>query len=274
MGDLLNLMYHGGLRFYHRLIQTFTTPNNAGPNDPRIVRSSIIPTELLTWAAANSVTLYVVDIWYFTSNTYFWEGIGTFFGLTAKFEGTYDPTNGVYVTRRTLIDLSGGGGLGSIIERVGSSALDSFNMLYSFQTALLSSNEGVIPFILPFPTQRNSNVGTFTAETVVDTINVNLLNGYSYVVIADIQVQSSVADGIARVRIREDNVAGNQIGLRQVSTAPAANQSFPIHIEAPYASPSNQNKTFVTTVVRQTGTGNLTATADANNTSVLYVNYF
>lgn len=125
------------------------------------------------------------------------------------------------------------------------------------------------------PSSRTSNVGTFTTtETEIDTITVPVVSGRTYRIVLDAQVQSSVADGGVRGRIREDSVpAGTQLALRHAPTNAIANQSFLLRIEARYVAVSTANKTFKASAIRQAGTGNITAVASADAPTLFYVEY-
>lgn len=122
-------------------------------------------------------------------------------------------------------------------------------------------------------TTRTSNVGTFTAETQLDSVTASLVSGYTYRVVSAVAVQSSVADGYVRGRIREDTSAGTQIQSRQVPSTIAANQSQPLNMEVFYTAVATGSKTFVATAIRQAGTGNITATAASDTVSYLYVEF-
>jgi hypothetical protein len=122
-------------------------------------------------------------------------------------------------------------------------------------------------------TVRTTAGAGFTAETIQDSVTANLMANVNYRVVWEGKVQSTIADGYARMRLREDAVAGTQMQGVQQSTAFAASQSFPVLVTAEYLSPTNQTKTFVLTGFRQAGTGTLSCFADANNPTYLYVEY-
>lgn len=123
------------------------------------------------------------------------------------------------------------------------------------------------------PSIRTSNVGPFTLETQIDTVTVVLPIPGVYRVILDAQVQSSVADGGVRSRIRQDSSSGTQIQLRHTPTNAIANQSFLVRMEGRYIASAREEKTFVATALRQAGTGNITATASADVPTYFYVEY-
>jgi hypothetical protein len=119
---------------------------------------------------------------------------------------------------------------------------------------------------------RTVGSGTFTtSETILDTVTVDVVAGRSYKIIWDTQLQSSVADGYARARIRETNVSGTVVQLRNHPTNLTASQSFPIRMEASWTATSTGSMTFVATAVRMTGTGNLSSFASSDNVTAFYV---
>lgn len=122
------------------------------------------------------------------------------------------------------------------------------------------------------PSERTTSSGTFTAETQIDTITVPLVDGRKYKITWLGHISSSVADGYARCRIRQDSSSGTQIQLRQVITGVAA-QSFPVPMIVYYTATATADKTFVVTCNRQAGTGNITAAAAVDTPTVLFVEY-
>lgn len=92
-------------------------PYGAGPNDPAIVISTEITPELQAWVTfwIPDVSLDAVIIYRHSATEYVWEGVGTYLTEPTRWRGTYDPTNGVIVTQRTVISAVNG-----ISERFGS----------------------------------------------------------------------------------------------------------------------------------------------------------
>lgn len=130
----------------------------------------------------------------------------------------------------------------------------------------------------PFPkrvatTTRVASVGPFTAETELDAVTATLVKGKTYRIVWYGRLFSSVADGIARFRIREDSTSGTVLAITQLFTGTTLNQSFPVYIEVEYTSTNTEEKTFVTTAIRQAGTGNLTAQAAADAVTYMYLEY-
>ena len=110
-------------------------------------------------------------------------------------------------------------------------------------------------------TTRTSASSTFTAETVVDSVTASLVSGRKYRIVHASRAQSSVADGYVRGRIREDSISGTIIQIGQIPTTIAANQSAVLILETEFTAVASASKTFVATMVRQAGTGNITAHA-------------
>lgn len=121
---------------------------------------------------------------------------------------------------------------------------------------------------------RTSSVGSITTtETIVDTVTAALVSGRKYGIWWFAQVQSTVANDQAGIKIREDNVSGtikaNQRAPELVSTGTA----YPIAQYIEYTASATANKTFVGTIVRSVGTGTLTAGGSANQQANIYVEY-
>ncbi len=182
----------------------------------------------------------------------------------------------------------------AIVVGVGSEADNIVTELITLALSIDTTGQLVFgPFLIPNPTgnpvgyfadgggaeiparvetsRRTASSAAFTAETVVDTITASLQEGITYRISHTSYVASSVADGYCRMRIREDDITGTSLVLRQQPTTIAANQSAGNLIEAEYDCAADESKTFVVTYVRQAGTGNLTATAAADNPVYTYV---
>jgi hypothetical protein len=110
------------------------------------------------------------------------------------------------------------------------------------------------------PLVRETNVGPFTTvETVLDTITVPVVAGRRYRVVWDGGLGSTVAGDVTRNRLREDALGGTQIQLRQTHCA-TAGQVFSSRMEAFYIADATEDKTFVATSARLSGTGTISAT--------------
>jgi hypothetical protein len=120
-------------------------------------------------------------------------------------------------------------------------------------------------------TERTATSASFTAETVVDSVTATLVNGRRYRITWMGKIQSTVADGYARCRIREDSILGTQRQSGQLPTNVAANQSFELAMTARYTATASGNKTFVFTAQRQAGTGNLSSFADPTAPTYFWV---
>lgn len=119
-------------------------PAGAQPGTPRILLGPDIPAELVAWAASKGpgvlITFYAVEIFYLDATQYEFHAIGKFDTLTCYFEGTYDPVNTVYVTKRDV--LSGGAGTGSVDVRIGSNTLNTFPINYTFAQMNVTVDNG------------------------------------------------------------------------------------------------------------------------------------
>lgn len=122
------------------------------------------------------------------------------------------------------------------------------------------------------PGIRTSLVGSITTtETVLDQITVPVVAGRQYRVWWRGNVQTTIADGYGRLRLREDSVSGTQVGFSQQWTATVINQSFPTTMEGFWTAPSTGDKIFVATLIRQSGTGVLSSYADASTPANFFV---
>jgi len=121
-------------------------------------------------------------------------------------------------------------------------------------------------------TIRTTNTSSFTAETLINSVTASLVNGATYRVTWDATVTSSVAADIARSRLRENNISGTQLQLRNIGI-PGTGAGFIMRLEAEYTAVSTGSKTFAATCQRITGTGNLSCNANANEPQYLYVDY-
>lgn len=123
---------------------------------------------------------------------------------------------------------------------------------------------------------RTSNSGNVTTtETTIDSVTAALVVGRTYRVRWTAAVDSSVAGDTAFVRLREDSVSGSQLQIMRVHlpTTGGAGTHWPATIEAEYTALATGNKTFVGTLVRVTGTGDIIVEAAATSPVYLYVDY-
>jgi hypothetical protein len=121
-------------------------------------------------------------------------------------------------------------------------------------------------------TIRTTNSAGFTSETVINTVTASLVSGATYRITWDMCVSSTILNDRARMRLREDNISGNQLQLRHV-TCDAATVDFPAVVQAEFTAVSTGSKTFAGTAIRQAGTGTLACNANANQPQYLYVDY-
>lgn len=117
---------------------------------------------------------------------------------------------------------------------------------------------------------RTANSSTFTTEAVVDTLSVPVVSGRRYKIVWDGAFYSDNGTGYARGRIRETNISGTVLMLRQVATT-VTNQSFGCRMEVRWTATSTTTVTFVATGTRQSGTGNVGAQAGTDSPTTFYV---
>lgn len=122
------------------------------------------------------------------------------------------------------------------------------------------------------PVIREVNVGTFTTtRTILDTITVPVVAGRRYRILWDGEFQSSVAADLVRGQIHDGALTTDPaIQLRQVG-CPVLNQAYPLIMRCYFNATVTGNETFVATAARLTGTGNITAIANANSPTLFYV---
>jgi hypothetical protein len=121
------------------------------------------------------------------------------------------------------------------------------------------------------PEVRETNSSAYTAETVLDTTTVPVVNGRRYRIIWDSEISSSVNSTAEtdRVRIREDNITGTVLQTRTITLPNAV--AAPAHVEARFTATSTGNKTFVVTGSRLGGTGSHISGGNSSAPTILAV---
>jgi hypothetical protein len=112
--------------------------------------------------------------------------------------------------------------------------------------------------------------GTFTTETVTDTVTASLIAGTEYEIRWTGLFQSSVAGDVVNTQMREDSISGTRLCDGRVPCT-TANRAFAAAVRGFYTAAVTGSKTFVITGVRDSGTGNITRAAVATSPSVLTV---
>jgi hypothetical protein len=98
-------------------------------------------------------------------------------------------------------------------------------------------------------------------------VTASLTAGVVYRIIWEGQVGTSsatsttVANERIRGRIRDTNVAGTQLQLRDMVTIFGGGVSYDFHLRAKFTAVSTGSKTFVATLARVTGAGTITSFA-------------
>lgn len=111
------------------------------------------------------------------------------------------------------------------------------------------------------PVIRETNSAAYTTETLLDTLTVPVVDGRRYKIIWDgMFFVTGSLNTVCRLMIRENNITGTILQLRQVVPVVLA-QGEPVRAEAFYTATSTENKTFVATGIRATGGGTVTAQA-------------
>lgn len=110
-----------------------------------------------------------------------------------------------------------------------------------------------------------------TTEAVIATWSASLVNGQNYEVVADVSIRTSVAADVSLVRIREDNLTGNQLQGINVALPSASSGGNPAHLRGEYTATATGSKTFVLTGVRNGGTGNHNLKASSSSPALFRV---
>lgn len=123
-------------------------------------------------------------------------------------------------------------------------------------------------------TTSTSDTATFTTtETVIDTVTAALVTGRTYQVRWAGGVASTVNDTAVLARIRDTNLVGTTLQERNVPVTTTSSSGVPVNIEAEYTAVATGNHTFVTTGLRNGGTGTLLGEGALTHPRYLYVNY-
>lgn len=126
--------------------------------------------------------------------------------------------------------------------------------------------------------RTSSSAGFTTTEAVLDTVTVSLVAGTTYRVTWDLQVSTSTAGGTnntlttferVRTRIRQDNISGTEVQLKDVMLVIGNGTSHPAYVQGVFTAVSTGSKTFVGTGQRL-GTGG-TITGFGGGTSPVFL---
>jgi hypothetical protein len=153
--------------------------------------------------------------------------------------------------------------------------------ILSFRGSLLvlgssaQSAAGASPGRVATTTRTADSSAVAGVETVSDSVTAYLVAGSRYRIRWTAAVNSTVSADTAFVRIREDNLAGAQLQLERV-TMPLTGGTgtrYPAHLEVEFVAVATGNKTFVSTYIRASGSGNVNVAAASNFPVYLYVDY-
>jgi hypothetical protein len=111
-----------------------------------------------------------------------------------------------------------------------------------------------------------------TTETEIMTVVAPVVINRIYKVTADFGFAVSVATDAFICVIREDTVTGTIVETRRIA-APTTATLWSKHSEAEYTADATEDKTFVLSLQRTTGTGNIILSASGTSPSYLYVDY-
>jgi hypothetical protein len=120
--------------------------------------------------------------------------------------------------------------------------------------------------------ETSNSAGITTTETVVMTVVAPVVIGRIYKVVLAGGIRSSVAADTANGRIREDSLTGTQLTVRRVNIAAGATVlHWPLEVE--YTADATEDKTFVATMHRASGSGTILLSAGSDFPSYLYVDF-
>lgn len=119
-----------------------------------------------------------------------------------------------------------------------------------------------------------NSAGFTTTDTVTDSVTAPLVTGRLYLVKAYLLLRSTVANDTIVSRIREDALAGAQLLSARftIHTTGSATNHVGI-LEVHYTAVATADKTFVSTSIRGSGTGTITAVAAASDPAYMSVDY-
>lgn len=120
-------------------------------------------------------------------------------------------------------------------------------------------------------TTNSSGVGT--TESTINSISANLIAGATYKVTWDGDVNSSAADTVARLVIRQGGSSGALIQLRDVQCGAFSGRQNAFHVETEFTATATGSKTFAMTARQIGGAGTLTFEAFPEQPHFLYVDY-
>jgi hypothetical protein len=119
--------------------------------------------------------------------------------------------------------------------------------------------------------ETSNSSGITTTETTVQTVVAPVVAGRVYLIKWFADVKSTVAGDQLFVKIREDNASGTVLDFRRYRAN--ANVNFPYRTEAEYTADATEDKTFVVTLVRESGTGTVSMAAAATSPAYLRAEY-
>lgn len=96
-----------------------------------------------------------------------------------------------------------------------------------------------------------------TTETTTLSLVVYLEAGKTYELTSYARMTTTVANDVAHCRIRLTSTAGSELGLSGIGIPTTNTNGFPAIVLTEYTAVSTGNQTFVHTVVRSSGSGNI-----------------
>jgi hypothetical protein len=120
-----------------------------------------------------------------------------------------------------------------------------------------------VPRLLDRDSLTATTANVTSVETVVMTVTADLIAGQTYKIITWGRYDVSVNGDDPFIRIKEDGTSGTQL-QGDVWDIPDQAHAWSKTLTGFYTAASDETKSFVHTIVRNTGTGNLTIAASSS----------
>lgn len=118
--------------------------------------------------------------------------------------------------------------------------------------------------------QTTASSAITTTETSVHSVTADLISGATYAITAHIQAISSTINDVIDARIREDSTSGTQLQQRRTPGISTSRTEVMV-LYAEYTASSTASKTFVGTLIRQSGGGNVTRNPSTTSPSYMFI---
>jgi hypothetical protein len=121
--------------------------------------------------------------------------------------------------------------------------------------------------------QTSDSASITTTETEIASVTASLVSGRTYGISVMVRVGSSVAGDTAIIRLREDTIAGTEVGGDNLHIPTSSSVGHPYLLYYEYVAVSTAAKTFIIGLVRNAGTGNIRREAASTRPTFAFVDY-